>query len=76
MHNYVTYSIQFSMWHRSTGKRDVTHPNTKRRETKLSLCDNSRGISLLDVLGKALAKVIHARLQEDVEGSSMEILVW
>ena len=33
----------------------------------LSLCDNWRGISLLDVFGKALAKVIQARLQEVVE---------
>ena len=33
----------------------------------LSQCDNWRGISLLDVFGKVLAKVIQMRLQEVVE---------
>ena len=33
----------------------------------LSLCDNWRGISLLDVVGKVLAKVIQQRLQTIVE---------
>ena len=32
----------------------------------LSLCDNWRGISLFNVFGKDLAKVIQARLQEVV----------
>ena len=33
----------------------------------LCLCDNWRGMSLLDVVGKVLAKVIHQRLQTIVE---------
>ena len=33
----------------------------------LTLCDNWRGISLLDVVGKIFAKVIQNRLQEVVE---------
>ncbi len=33
----------------------------------LTLCDNWRGISLLDVVGKVFAKVIQTRLQEVVE---------
>ena len=33
----------------------------------LSLCDNWRGISLLDVVGKVFAKVIQQHLQKVVE---------
>ena len=47
-------------------RRDATLiPIPKKGD--LSHCDNRRGNSLLDVLGKALAKVIQCRLQEVVE---------
>ena len=45
----------------------------------LSLCDNWRGISLLDVVGKVLAKVIQQHLQavvEEVVADSQCDLVW
>ena len=38
-----------------------------RRVTYVSLCDNWRGISLLDVVGKVFAKVIQRCLQTVVE---------
>ena len=37
------------------------------KKGNLSLCDNWRGISLLDVVGKVFAKVIQQRLQVVVE---------
>ena len=37
------------------------------KKGELSLCDNWRGISLLDVVGKVAAKVVQGRLQDLVE---------
>ena len=40
-------------------------PVSKKGE--LSLCDNWRGISLLDVMSKVFAKIIQQRLQANLE---------
>ena len=48
--------------------RDATLVPVPKRED-LSLCDNWRGISLLDVMGKLFARIINDRLQVVVEDS-------
>ena len=53
------------MFHRIGGMYSVLVPVPKKGD--LSLCDNWRGISLLDVVGKVFAKVIQQRLQPVVE---------
>ena len=58
-----------SVWSECTVPRDwsdaVLVPIPKKQD--LTDCDNWRGISLLDVVGKAVAKIIQMRLQELAE---------
>ena len=38
------------------------------KKGNLKVCDNWRGISLLDVVGKVFARIVQGRLQETAEG--------
>ena len=44
------------------------HANSIPKKGDLAKCDNWRGIALLDVVGKVLARVIQTRLQEVASG--------
>jgi len=62
-------SLCDDMWRKGEVPRDwcdaVLLPLPKKGD--LSLCDNWRGISLLDVVGKVVARVIKERLQKLAE---------